>query len=394
MKRIINIFLILSICLLTLSAKAAVKNYCVSDLIKVWKAKTIKVNAPNPNITDFFKDFAKVYPGYSVNNTILRMNTGKSKLLSQYILDVKNGYLSSTMPETGVDNILQMCYWNKADGHKLIAIYMSDFEEGDLFDADSGNFNVLMFFDFDATTHTMTPLPTPPADKIPFGLTCVVTLPRTGKDIKFEQSAGEGDAMENSTMYLRWNGNAFTCDGTESEHHKLLRRNDCRNYWAEAGLENLWADSIAEEENTKPEQFAFIDIDGDGDEEIFLRDTKNSLGCVLSYGANVRIVARENSKNRIALFGNFVTVSGAAGSGGAVYTEYHQFEGNEVIASCSTLSFTDSAGKRVTEYNGDNHNAKIESEAKAIIAKVPKKSVDLSRLNWMPFSKLATFAYQ
>jgi hypothetical protein len=67
--------------------------------------------------------------------------------------------------------------------------------------------------------------------------------------------------------------------------------------------------ALLKQENTKPEQFAFIDIDGDGDEEIFLRDTKNSLGCVLSYGANVRIVAREDSKNRIAIFGNFVTMS-------------------------------------------------------------------------------------
>jgi hypothetical protein len=387
MKRVINILILLALVILPASAKTTAKNYSVSDVIKAWKARTIKVNATTPDIAGFFKAFATAYPGNATYPTLTRLNTGKSKVLKYFSLDAKNGYISSS--ENNYKQ-LQMCYWNKDNGNKLIAVYLTDFAEGAADDPDAGFFKALMFYNYDAASRTMTPLATPPADGIPFGLNCQVTLPSTGKDIKFEQKAGTGSNTDIATVFLHWNGNNFSTNGVVSQRHKQLRRDDIRSTIANFGIAGFWANTIAEERNTKPSEFAFIDIDGDGDEELFLRDTSNRLGCIIN--SYFHVIAQQGFKSSIGIYNGFVTVTSSAGTGGAVNTEYHKIENSKVVASCNIMEYNDENDNRITEYNGEtNQNSKAAKEAKAIIAKVPKTPIDIDNLDWMPFSKLKSF---
>jgi hypothetical protein len=387
MKRVINILILLALVILPASAKTTAKNYSVSDVIKAWKARTIKVNATTPDIAGFFKAFATAYPGNATYPTLTRLNTGKSKVLKYFSLDAKNGYISSS--ENNYKQ-LQMCYWNKDNGNKLIAVYLTDFAEGAADDPDAGFFKALMFYNYDAASRTMTPLATPPADGIPFGLNCQVTLPSTGKDIKFEQKAGTGSNTDIATVFLHWNGNNFSTNGVVSQRHKQLRRDDIRSTIANFGIAGFWANTIAEERNTKPSEFAFIDIDGDGDEELFLRDTSNRLGCIIN--SYFHVIAQQGFKSSIGIYNGFVTVTSSAGTGGAVNTEYHKIENSKVVASCDIMEYNDENDNRITEYNGEtNQNSKAAKEAKAIIAKVPKTPIDIDNLDWMPFSKLKSF---
>ncbi|MCH4154712.1 MAG: hypothetical protein LKF31_00215 [Muribaculaceae bacterium] len=387
MKRLINILILLALVILPASAKTTAKNYSVSDVIKAWKARTIKVNATTPDIAGFFKAFATAYPGNATSPTLTRLSTGKSKVLKSFSLDAKNGFISSS--ESSVKQ-LQMCYWNKNNGNKLIAVYLTDFAEGAADDPDAGFFKALMFYDYDAASRTMTPLATPPADGIPFGLNCQVALPSTGKDIKFEQKAGTGSNTDIATVFLHWNGNSFSTNGVVSQRHKQLRRDDIRSTIANFGIAGFWANTIAKEKNAKPSEFAFIDIDGDSDEELFLRDTPNRLGCIIN--SYFHVIAQQGFKSSISIYNGFVTVTSSAGTGGAVNTEYHKIENSKVVASCDIMEYNDENDNRITEYNGEtNQNSKAAKEAKAIIAKVPKTPIDIDNLGWMPFSKLKSF---
>ncbi len=72
--------------------------------------------------------------------------------------------------------------------------------------------------------------------------------------------------------------------------------------------------------------YAYIDIDSDGIEELYIRDEAADCGWLLCCGADsIQFIASENYKLHFSKLGNIVMLSGSAGTG-CFYTKYFQIE--------------------------------------------------------------------
>ena len=105
-------------------------------------------------------------------------------------------------------NLTDVCYWNRKDGHQLVAAYMEDSGEGGWFE------NLVVFYDYDYANDLMTPEPELTQmieDRMKKFDAYSVQLPREGKDIEV---AGyvideEQDNADGITLKLKWDGQTF-----------------------------------------------------------------------------------------------------------------------------------------------------------------------------------------
>ena len=171
----------------------------------------VKYQGSRPTITDFvnaFLDFSKEKELYA---TVYRewLNYQKKRPLSKntsIILDTKNGYMRYEVihPEENDTVVVEMCYWNCADGkHKLICANSIWMLEGDYgWSDDIGSW----FFLYDNATKVMRTILAEDIGSLydGDGLT-VFFLPRKGKNIKVS-AAGGGDRWDE---VLVWDGYQF-----------------------------------------------------------------------------------------------------------------------------------------------------------------------------------------
>ena len=180
-----------------------------------WAPKKLTGVASNGkfDIELFALAFCKAYPDYEPNKSLidyLNDPTNYNEEEADYRIDdkKKNGYLSCYM-QKDLDWGTVCCYWNRNNGHKLVAFWMT--EEHLSYDKAE---QMLAFYDYDPATDTMTPEPdlckkvlevTSQYD------TYGITLPDEGKDITalcHNLETYHDNAVEAHYVF-RWNGYDF-----------------------------------------------------------------------------------------------------------------------------------------------------------------------------------------
>lgn len=120
-----------------------------------------------------------------------------------------NGYVRCGMA-TEVSSETEVCYWNRKNGHKLVAIYMADNREDE-----TESDHLVVFYDYDPATDIMTAEPALTKmieERVKDYNVYTIQLPEKGKDIVVIGHIidTENDSEENKIMRLLWNGTTFT----------------------------------------------------------------------------------------------------------------------------------------------------------------------------------------
>jgi len=165
-------------------------------------SRTYKVGE-NPNIEDFFIAMSTGISPYYESNPIKKVGEDDEGI---YEIDKKNGYLRHTVEGDGRYE-LQLCYWNRTDGNKLLALYnltLTFYGEAEEPVCDS----FLTFFVCDKETGEIKHIDDPIEGDLE-GENCLFCmLPQDGKDIKYYYSDHWEPEAEWNT--LKWNGMGFT----------------------------------------------------------------------------------------------------------------------------------------------------------------------------------------
>ena len=178
-----------------------------------WASQKINVNSGDqkPGIEQFALAFCKTYPQNDINHVLRDYLISPEDFgESDYSIEVlpSNGYIEcmwlvQTAPLTDV------CYWNRKNGHKLVAAYMEEDHESGVYSE-----HLAVFYDYDPETDIMTPEPSLTnmiEERVKEYDNFSVTLPSEGKDI---QVFGFIDNLELDNcdvveMELKWNGMTF-----------------------------------------------------------------------------------------------------------------------------------------------------------------------------------------
>ena len=184
----------------------------IRSIAKEWAGKPIKVDAGKSaaGIEQFAKAFVKTFPLCETNKAMMDyLNAPNDYKNELYGIDCNpsKGFIRSMMlvETTHETNI---CYWNRKNGHKLVAAYMeAGYENGE-----TGNLPV--FYDYDPATDIMTPEPAL-TDMIEQRMKShdaySLVLPQDGKDIVVYgfTTDEENDSADSEELLLKWNGMTF-----------------------------------------------------------------------------------------------------------------------------------------------------------------------------------------
>ncbi len=180
----------------------------------VWEVNPIPGAAVNgkTDIERFAFVFCNEYSNYEPNYVLLEyLNDPKGFNEENYSVDVQksNGYIKC-MGMFQVSHDVTGCYWNRSNGHKLVAFWM---EKGHESDPSLGD-HLLVFYDYDPATDKMNPEPAL-SEAVDNAMAQYddysVVLPDKGKDIELVgyMIDYENDSAENTYYIYRWNGNDF-----------------------------------------------------------------------------------------------------------------------------------------------------------------------------------------
>lgn len=191
------------------------------EISRVWASKPLtKVAAgKTADIERFALAFCKEYPMYRPNRIISDYlvspaSYDEEKSLFHIDNQKKNGFLACRL-FTEYDMNTDCCYWNRKDGHKLVAFWMKESLES--YDKDE---HLLVFYDYDPATDAMTPEPS--ISKMVENAmnsydSYTINLPDEGKDIDLigHKINLKEDNCDNTYYLLRWNGNDFKLEKEE-----------------------------------------------------------------------------------------------------------------------------------------------------------------------------------
>ncbi len=198
----------------------------IPAISRVWERQPISVGAEGRKVTiGMLADaFCRKYKSRYEPNQVLHDYLSDPAAFPQldeakhFAVDDQsaNGYLSCQLM-TEYDLLTTCCYWNRSNGHKLVAFWLSKTNEGD----DAGE-HLAAFYDYDPATDTMTPEPALTktiSDAMASYDDYSVTLPSQGKDIRLcgYSIDLENDSAENTYYIMRWNGNGFRLDQMREE---------------------------------------------------------------------------------------------------------------------------------------------------------------------------------
>ncbi|MCH4154710.1 MAG: hypothetical protein LKF31_00205 [Muribaculaceae bacterium] len=161
-------------------------------------------------------------------------------------------------------------------------------------------------------------------------------------------------------------------------------------------VEKLWDSEVINDSiDIMPDEFAFYDIDGDGLDELLLQNKAAHYGCVITFGDTTDVVGIEKPGYTIAIQANVVISSGSP-EAGTYCTEYHKIvksrDNGEWFVKKSVNDSDDAAP--TLSYIGEGGKIYTAEEAESFINGIPKKIVDISNLNWKPYSTFKIFIEQ
>ena len=200
----------------------------IVSIRQTWADKTLKVDAnqSKASIKDFTKAFCEAYPQCKTNEALKRyLSDPDVAAKNEYSLEIdnpeydypdefdiycnpKSGFIRC-MQVLQTDRYTYACYWNRTNGHKLVAAYMEEcWEQVDW------NQCLICFYDYDPATGVMAPEPalTKMIEKRmkQYELCYYIQLPEEGKDIEVVGVDNmEEDAYADETFTLKWDDMTF-----------------------------------------------------------------------------------------------------------------------------------------------------------------------------------------
>ena len=199
----------------------------IVSIRQTWIDKALKVDANNKvGIKDFAQTFCEAYPQCKTNDALRRyFSNPDAATKNEYSLEIDNPeydypdeFEISCNPGNGFIRCMQViqtdrytfaCYWNRKNGHKLVAFYMEECWEQVDWDQ-----CLICFYDYDPATGVMTPEPalTEMIEKRmkQYELCYYIQLPEEGKDIEVTGvDSMEEDACADESFILKWDGMTF-----------------------------------------------------------------------------------------------------------------------------------------------------------------------------------------
>lgn len=194
----------------------------IDKIRQVWASQTIATEGKDVNIGMLAKAFCKQYADYQPNKVLLRYLNGDKNYNEgmPFSYDVRdmasNGYLRC-LALLQYDMLTDCCYWNRNNGHKLVAFWLSSTYESSTMDR-----HLAAFYDYDPSTGIMTPEPklTQMIEKTASQYDAYsVQLPEEGKDIMIYDFTinEEEDSADSKNYALRWNGYDFKLEEVAAE---------------------------------------------------------------------------------------------------------------------------------------------------------------------------------
>ncbi len=191
---------LLSLCLLSYGSVWAQKSMSLEDIEKGWKTKTIN-HVANGSLGIMLERFDQTWPTWMGASVRDAMEKGLSKAVLDeetvltVIVDSKNGYVE--VSDAGTDGeSMSACYWNRSNGHKLLAVCMSSPTDPYI--------EFVCFYDYDPQQKALIPEPDILAGFRPWTVEepYSYNLPKQGKDLILEEWADEGIRRH----IFAWNG--------------------------------------------------------------------------------------------------------------------------------------------------------------------------------------------
>ena len=197
-------------------------NRQIDKIRQAWASQTIATEGKNVNIGMLAKAFCKQYADYQPNKVLLRYLNGEKNynegLPFEYNVNdmTSNGYLRC-LALLQYDMLTECCYWNRNNGHKLVAFWLSATFESSTMDR-----HLAAFYDYDPATGIMTPEPklTEMIEQTASQYDAyTIQLPDEGKDIMiYDYTINyEDDSAESKNYALRWNGYDFKLEEVKAE---------------------------------------------------------------------------------------------------------------------------------------------------------------------------------
>ena len=184
-RNLLGILLALAVGLFSLApaAQAQESESDLSAIREMWEGQplTVKISGDRAaGLADFARAFARAYPGDLTDAIVARLNDPNNtrKDPNTFVFDPPHGYLKYRYAMDG-GAWLELCYWTLPKGRRMVAVSMVD-----LYSSDKEG--LLAFYDYDPTTHRMSPItPMPVRRGLERGIDGrIVELPRVGYDIR------------------------------------------------------------------------------------------------------------------------------------------------------------------------------------------------------------------
>ena len=188
--------------------ETSAQNTSLEEIDKGWSTKTIN-NVANGSLATMLERFDQTWPTWMCNAIRKTMKKGLStEVLDKetaltVTVDTKNGFVS--LGDGGTDGeYLSACYWNRSNGHKLLAVLLGSPTDPCI--------EVLCTYDYDPQTKVLRPEP-----DILKGYRwgqrgnnqVFVTLPHSGKNVEVRDWTDEGPVLH-----------LFTWDGMKPVYEK------------------------------------------------------------------------------------------------------------------------------------------------------------------------------
>ena len=299
MKKII----ILAAALLTLFFAAAQKNLTIDEVSKKWQKCTLK--SSDGKIISFVKAFNTIMPTRCVSEFLREASLPEEKRNFLIDIDKRNIYVSFA---EGSDDrnaeSMSARTWRRPNGHKLFAMVFSQ--------PSSVQQSFAVFYDYNPANGNLTP----EYDYLKY---FKVSSNKSVFSINLSTESNDlvvSEYFMNWWMGIRhiyhWDGNGLT--------------------WSESVLENantmdsLYRDTYYSDEKHPFEQYTLIDLDNDGEPELWLSSNNKENQAVYSISeGKINILGGNDFKRSLFFYRNVVADAGGCGTG-CFYVQYNVLE--------------------------------------------------------------------
>ena len=275
-------------------------NMSVDEVNASWQITPIK-GVKGADVMGMVKAFQKQWPTRMVAELLedLKHPEEERVFISQY--DEKNGFVSYDDPRDDPDaESMDARVWERSNGHKLFGI--------NLFEPNAEKQSLLAFYDYDPSSKTLTPETNPAllfTSEYPDAEIWYEIYPENNDLVVYEYFGNWYGALRH---VYSWDGMNFTDPVTEFE--------------GSTGLINTFKENYDTYEMGDFSKYALIDIDKDGQPEVWLSTDNEEYQLVASIvEGETKLLAGQDYKRHLMFYDGVVGDAGGCGTG-CFYARY------------------------------------------------------------------------